>query len=131
MPTLEEMVQALAGGQPMQPAPAVPPPGLGQALAGPMQQLAMMDDPRGPRPKPVLADQFGGGGRATSPPGGGGPSAHPIELENFISEWAKGRMTAAQVQKEFKARGWTTDLRRGGSDVEAFDPTGKAHYLTP
>lgn len=36
-------------------------------------RMAMMDNPRGPRPKPQLADQFGGAGRATGA-GGGLPS---------------------------------------------------------
>lgn len=76
---------------------------------------------------PSGAGGLGSGVRA--PVAYGGPARN--YLENIVSEWAKGRMTAAQVQTEFKKSGWTADLRRGRYEVEAFDPDGNAHYLQP
>lgn len=55
----------------------------------------------------------------------------PEHLDNVVTEWARGNMTAKEVQKAFKKEGWTVDLRRGRYDVEAFDPSGKSHYITP
>jgi phage-related minor tail protein len=52
-------------------------------------------------------------------------------LEDTVSEWAKGNMTAKEVQKVFKEKGWTTDLRKGRYGVEAYDPTGRHHILEP
>lgn len=69
------------------------------------------------------------------PPGGGGKYSanenRPQALDNSLSSWAQGKSTAKEVQTIFKEHGWTVDLRRGRYDVEAFDPSGKAHYISP
>lgn len=57
--------------------------------------------------------------------------SYPLELNDAVTSWAQGKLTPKEVQKAFKDKGWSVDLRRGRYDVEAFDPSGKAHYITP
>jgi len=64
------------------------------------------------------------------------PSANEIDqqalqLENMVTRWAQGKEMTKDVKKAFEDKGWTVDLRRGSTDVEAHDPTGKQHYLQP
>ncbi len=122
MDYLSQLQQMLAGQRPQ------PNYVTGTGLL-PNQQFAMEQKRAIPTPSWTEAEQMAGASVGAR----GGSTPHPdfLTMENFVSEWAKGRMTAQQVQKEFKSRGWTADLRRGRYDVEAFDPTGKAHYLTP
>jgi hypothetical protein len=92
-----------------------------RAEGGPVR-LAM-EEPKKPFEQTI-------GGRI---PGGesGGGTTHPQvpELEGFLGHYAQGKMTAPQVQKEFKSRGWSVNLRGKSGEAEAFDPTGKQHYL--
>lgn len=62
---------------------------------------------------------------------GGGGNETAIYLEGILTQYARGQLNSKQVQKAFKDKGWTVDLRRGRYDYEAFDPSGKAHYLQP
>jgi hypothetical protein len=58
-------------------------------------------------------------------------SQQALQLENLVTRWAQGKEMTKDVKKAFEDKGWTVDLRRGSSEVEAFDPTGKQHYLQP
>lgn len=109
----------------------------------PMQQMAAMAPKRG-------TPEFGGadveraagigmtarggsliGGKSTrSDLAGEGPQA-PSHLETALSDYARGNLTAKDVQRIFKQNGWQVDLRRGRYDFEAFDPSGRAYYITP
>lgn len=65
----------------------------------PGQRTAMMDNPRASRPKPQLADQFGGPGRA----GEGGVSKGPeYERAQRIPEMLSKGRTPEQIVKELK-----------------------------
>jgi hypothetical protein len=99
--------------------------GGGTAGQPPLQQYAMDVRRSGQIPLSDAAPR--------SSAGAGGGFSHPQaqELENIVGRWAQGRMTAPEVQQEFKSRGWSVDLRRGRYDVEAFDPSGRVHYLAP
>lgn len=55
----------------------------------------------------------------------------PPALEQSLTEYARGNLNAKGVQKIFKDHGWGVNLQRGKYDFEAWDPTGKMHYLVP
>ena len=102
-------------------------------IGGAGQKLAMANDPfELERDRPSAEGEKLAGAR-----GGGGPgkaatiSEPPPQLENALSEHARGNISAKEVQKIFKKEGWTVDMRRGRYDYEVFDPSGKAHYVVP
>lgn len=73
----------------------------------------------------------GAGGNPTKPSGMSDMERTGFELEKHLTTYAQGKMTATEVQKKFKDAGWSVNLRGKASEIEAFDPTGKAHYLVP
>lgn len=87
--------------------------------------LPAMDSDRLKMGKPLMEIPSGAGGSYPA------QNLRPIELDNAVTSWAQGKLQAKEVQKIFKDKGWTLDLRRGRYDVEAFDPSGKAHYIQP
>lgn len=104
-------------------------------VGGAGQKLAMSDDPMHVKqrdPMETESELSLAGGR-----GGGGPgkaakvAEPPPQLENALSEHARGNISAKEVQKIFKKEGWQVDMRRGRYDYEIFDPSGKAHYVVP
>lgn len=51
------------------------------------------------------------------------------ELEGYMGEYAKGNLTAKELQKAFKLRGWTIDLKGNKGIVPTYDPQGNEHML--
>jgi hypothetical protein len=68
--------------------------------------------------------------------GGGTPQPvfePPSALQNALSDMARGNLTARQVQDLVRQQtpGWSVNLRGRTGEIEAFDPTGKAHWILP
>ena len=62
--------------------------------------------------------------------GGGRPVEDTIiELESKLHEYATGKISSSIVQKFFKDRGWSVNLRSKKGEASAFDPSGKQHWL--
>lgn len=57
----------------------------------------------------------------------------PYEIDQILSAYTQGRMSAAEVQKGFKDRGWSVDLRKGRNrpDIEVYSPDGTQYFVSP
>jgi hypothetical protein len=111
----------------------------GQPDFGAMEQLLGLDKKQrfaahvGPElrrwhPATVEAERLAGAGLSAR---GGARYQPPKVIEDALTNYSRGTMKSDDVQKVFKEHGWSVDLRRGRYDFEAFDPSGKAHYIAP
>lgn len=63
-----------------------------------------------------------------------GPSMAILSsIENLTSEYARGNLTAKQLQDKIKKDfpGYSVNLRKKGSEIEVFDPSGRQHFVNP
>lgn len=78
-------------------------------------------------------------GRDLDIPGGGQPAVSvrqqpmepPRELGDALTSYSKGTMKSQDVQKIFKERGWSVNMRKGNYDFEVVGPDGRYQYITP
>lgn len=55
----------------------------------------------------------------------------PQAIQDALTEYARGKMSAKEIQNLVKQKGWSIDMRKGKYDFELFDPSGKPHYVNP
>ena len=98
------------------------------------QQYAMDETiNKGPRSMETQGLQpggFGGGGAASYRSSPWQPPQVKAELEGVLTDYATGKISSREVQKEFKKRGWSVELRGNKSEAQAFDPNGFGHWLS-
>lgn len=136
------MARQVAPPAPVQalPPPSMVPPSSLQEMVEPVRQARVprrTKQPlerevleRGPSGRPVRTEPFQAGNELAVLESGY-EKTMPALLENAMTKHAQGKISTGDVKKLFAKHGWHIDMRRGGYDWEIFDPSGKAHYLTP